>query len=540
VTGVAFAPDGHRLFTGSEDCTVKGWAVEAAGEAIPLARETSGVWLAAFSGDSQQLVTVSGDNTAKVWDLRTRRRMLTLTGHTSTIYAVAFSRDGRRIVTGGADRTVRVWDTSRGRQLLCLGNMGRIHAVAFSPDGRRIVTGADRYAASVRDAATGRERLQLRGHRGPILAATFSPDGRQIATGDWFDIVRVWDAETGRERLALPGGVGSLRRKYEVAFSPDSRHLAVSEREGVVRVWDTAGRAVLPLGRKSGGVISGAFSPDGRRIVTTAAGDTARVWDTRTGREILALKDRAGILCAAFSPDGRRIVTGSADGKIQIWEAASPQQVAIWTAAEAAAEERRVAARRERDAATERFLQQLRSPITPGSGFISDWLILAPLPLEGGESGADGVKREQIPGEATLAPRPGDRVTVGGQELVWRPSYGQGDVIDFNDFLQQQCDNSLAYAVCYLTAAETMSGLQMKLGSDDQGRVYLNGREVFRGQEARELEKDQDTVTNLTLRRGTNVLVFKVANPEGDWRGCIRFVDRNGRPVTRIAVKLTP
>jgi hypothetical protein len=37
------------------------------------------------------------------------------------------------------------------------------------------------------------------------------------------------------------------------------------------------------------------------------------------------------------------------------------------------------------------------------------------------------------------------------------------------------------------------------------------------------------------------VVVFKVVNVIGDWQGCLRFVDRDGRPVTEgLRVSLTP
>jgi WD40 repeat protein len=564
VTSVAFSPDGHRLFTGSDDRTVKEWGIGTSGEALTFPGYTDGVSLlrrraeragsrqrrayiphdvpqgrrVLFTGDGQRVVTVSGGNTAAIWVWgQTRSTRVTLTGHTSQIQAVAVSRDGRRIATGGPDRSVRVWDAFTGRRLLLLkGRTGKVHAVAFSPDGRWLVIGSDRYAALVCDAGTGRERLQLRGHRGPVLAAAFSPDGRQLVTGSTDDTIRLWDAANGRERLTLTGGVS---RGYGVAYSADGRRIAVSQPDGTVKLWDSSGRALLTLGPNAGGIMAGAFSPDGRRFVTAGADNTARVWDTGTGREVLALKDQVGIMAAAFSPDGTRIVTGSADGKTQIREAASPAQVAAWTAAEAAAEQRRTVARRELAARFERRAQE-GDVRAAGGGFIRDWLILAPIPLGAEQTGADGVDREQIPGEAMLRPRPGDRLTIEDQELIWRQSRMPEDVMDFNDFLQQQTDRSAAYAVCYLTAPQELRDLQMKIGNDDQARVYLNGQEVFRCRDARALAKDHDTVGNLTLRRGTNVLVFKVVNEGGDWQGCIRVVDRKGRPVKGIVPGLTP
>jgi hypothetical protein len=37
-----------------------------------------------------------------------------------------------------------------------------------------------------------------------------------------------------------------------------------------------------------------------------------------------------------------------------------------------------------------------------------------------------------------------------------------------------------------------------------------------------------------------NVLVFKVVNEGGDWQGCVRLMDVDGRPAEWIQVRLTP
>ena len=55
----------------------------------------------------------------------------------------------------------------------------------------------------------------------------------------------------------------------------------------------------------------------------------------------------------------------------------------------------------------------------------------------------------------------------------------------------------------------------------------------------RALEKDQDSVGDITLKKGTNVLVVKVVNTIVDWSGCVRFVDKDGKPVTGLKVRLT-
>ena len=46
--------------------------------------------------------------------------------------------------------------------------------------------------------------------------------------------------------------------------------------------------------------------------------------------------------------------------------------------------------------------------------------------------------------------------------------------------------------------------------------------------------------TEVTLRAGENVLVFKVINEKIDWSGCARFTDRDGNVIKGLKVTTTP
>ena len=171
-------------------------------------------------------------------------------------------------------------------------------------------------------------------------------------------------------------------------------------------------------------------------------------------------------------------------------------------------------------------------------GFIITWLLLAPIPLDANQSGADALNKEQIKGEAKLQPKAGDKIKVGDKELTWKEYKAKEHFFDFNDFLGAQTEDSVGYAVCYIIAPGDMK-LKMKTGSDDQAKVYLNGKAVLTQPDARALDKDQDT-TDVNLNKGINALVFKVVNEKMDWSGCVRFTDLDGNVVKNLTVKLTP
>jgi hypothetical protein len=77
-------------------------------------------------------------------------------------------------------------------------------------------------------------------------------------------------------------------------------------------------------------------------------------------------------------------------------------------------------------------------------------------------------------------------------------------------------------------------------GSDDQAKIYLNGKAMYKHPFTRPCTPDEDMVEHITLHKGTNVLVFKVVNVRAAWEGCIRLVERTGLPAKGIRVSLTP
>ena len=166
-------------------------------------------------------------------------------------------------------------------------------------------------------------------------------------------------------------------------------------------------------------------------------------------------------------------------------------------------------------------------------GFIRNWLVLAPIAIEG-ESGASEIDKDFLGGEATIAPKAGDKVTVGGQSLVWQAHQTSDYFIDFlASFGKTRGEYVAGYAVAYVVADEEMA-VTLALSTNDQGKAWLNGKPVFKFADTRTLEKDTDR-TDVTLVKGRNVLVLKVINEVNNWQACARFL-KNGAPVKNLQI----
>jgi len=179
--------------------------------------------------------------------------------------------------------------------------------------------------------------------------------------------------------------------------------------------------------------------------------------------------------------------------------------------------------------------QEASSP--DGEGFIRNWLVLAPIAIEEG-SGATEIDKEVVKGEAKLKPKAGDKEKVEGKEVAWTAHKTAEFFIDFlAAFGKDRGEDVCAYAVAYVIADAEMK-VKLAIGSNDQCKAFVNGKEVAKFTETRTLEKDTETA-EVSLAKGQNVLILKVINEKNNWQGCARFL-KDGSPVKNIKISLTP
>jgi hypothetical protein len=172
-------------------------------------------------------------------------------------------------------------------------------------------------------------------------------------------------------------------------------------------------------------------------------------------------------------------------------------------------------------------------------GFIVDWLMLAPFAIAE-SSGADEIDRIQILKEGSVTPKAGDTQQVGDKAGTWTAVKAKDYELDFNAALGGPHEDVLGYLVAYVVADKELAGVTAAIGSNDEAKLYLNGKEVYKFGETRTISKDTDKVPGLTLHAGVNTVVFKVINEKNDWAAALRFLDKDGKPVSGLSVKLAP
>ncbi len=92
----------------------------------------------------------------------------------------------------------------------------------------------------------------------------------------------------------------------------------------------------------------------------------------------------------------------------------------------------------------------------------------------------------------------------------------------------------VAYAFATLTSPDNREA-QIRFDSDDQGKVWLNGEEVFTHTKTHSAEIDRYGIP-ITLKQGKNSILVKVCQEAGGWGFYLRITDQNGQPFDDLKI----
>ena len=102
----------------------------------------------------------------------------------------------------------------------------------------------------------------------------------------------------------------------------------------------------------------------------------------------------------------------------------------------------------------------------------------------------------------------------------------------------ERCTEAVAYALTYINAPENMSA-QLRIGSCDSVKVWLNGEQVWSNNISRKAKIDEDIVP-VQLSAGRNELLLKVVNHEtNDWGFYCRVCRHKNRVFPKNSVSET-
>ncbi|MGB7581280.1 MAG: hypothetical protein WBL85_02375 [Sedimentisphaerales bacterium] len=175
-------------------------------------------------------------------------------------------------------------------------------------------------------------------------------------------------------------------------------------------------------------------------------------------------------------------------------------------------------------------------------GFVSNWLIVGPFPNPGERPDNKGFNTDYLKnygGEMAFTPTNGMEIKEpNGTALKWQPYQSADTTVNFFDVphlkLEPQQPQILTYSACWLDA-DTDKDVEVRVGSDDGYKLWINHQLIATVHEYRAMEMDQET-HKVKLNKGKNLLLIKVDQDTGEYQFMLRVVGADGKEIPGIKV----
>ncbi|MFP4499663.1 MAG: HEAT repeat domain-containing protein [Candidatus Hydrogenedentota bacterium] len=157
-------------------------------------------------------------------------------------------------------------------------------------------------------------------------------------------------------------------------------------------------------------------------------------------------------------------------------------------------------------------------------GFVGQWYVIGPWPF----SPADGFSEPDIdPGNIELDAT----YEAAGETLAWQwvdtdAPNGLVDLLGIVGMLENVC----AYAYTEITVPEATEA-QVRIGSDDGNRIWVNGKLVHQNHADRGSAPDQD-VADVQLAAGVNKVLVQASQIVAGWNFMLRLTTPEGAPLS--------
>ena len=181
-------------------------------------------------------------------------------------------------------------------------------------------------------------------------------------------------------------------------------------------------------------------------------------------------------------------------------------------------------------------VSQLSWPLD-AEGRLRRWVVLGPFNQSGGTACLP--IEDQLPADVAAAlpivvPEAGLRSSAG----PWRWNRTVDDTLDLAALFPSRAAPRSALIATWVFS-DTARAAEVRLGSDDGVRVWLNGAVILSQSTCRAVQRDQDTVP-VTLQSGWNRLMFHVRDNGGGWSLRARITAPGGAALANLRTAVTP
>ncbi len=173
--------------------------------------------------------------------------------------------------------------------------------------------------------------------------------------------------------------------------------------------------------------------------------------------------------------------------------------------------------------------QLIPQPIIPGQ-WIKTWLLCGPIPIKEPKDASEsdghliGFNTDYLVkagSEQNLLVKPGDVVNYGKGSAKWKLYNSKDSIIDLDKAVSKEAP-VFAYAYTEIQSDESKIWY-ISLGTNDGGKLWVNGLNIWDYGQARGLVADDDMIPVL-LTKGKNSLLLKIEERGNRWGFCVRLL----------------
>lgn len=238
VTCVKWGGNG-RIYTGSQDCTIKVWETQHGGLIHVL--KGHGHWVNSLALSTEYILrTGAFDPLSKPLSSSAKMKIA------MDKYEKMTDRLSERLVSGSDDFSMLLWELSDCKDPECkhrychspkarmTGHQQLVNHVCFSPDGQWVASASFDKSVKLWNGLTGEYVAVFRGHVGPVYQICWSADGRYLLSASKDSTLKLWDIQTHKLKRDLPGHLDEV---YAVDWSPNGEKAASGGKDRALKLW---------------------------------------------------------------------------------------------------------------------------------------------------------------------------------------------------------------------------------------------------------------------------------------------------------------